>query len=109
MDVHDDLDVFLRTETQGNKYLAVSITKETASLLLHAAISYSLADSVTIKLVTIQWTSIFTTTIHFTVHTFPAEGCFQGFHFNIEPISIKHGILFGNRCLWWCHGPVRPL
>jgi len=49
MDVHDDLDVFLRTETQGNKYLAVSITKETASLLLHAAISYSLADSVTIK------------------------------------------------------------
>ncbi|AQK65472.1 uncharacterized protein [Zea mays] len=56
MDVHDDLDVFLRTETQGNKYLAVSITKETASLLLHAAISYSLAYSVTIKLVTIQWT-----------------------------------------------------
>ena len=74
MDVHDDLDVFLRIETQRNKYLAVSIINETASLLLHAAISYSHADSVMIKLVTIQWTGIFTTTIYFTVHTFPAEG-----------------------------------
>jgi hypothetical protein len=120
MDVHDDLVVFLHTETQRNKYLAVSITNETASLLLRAAISYSHADSVMIKLVTIQWTGIFTTTIYFTVHTFPAEGSgmlmplmlveFQGFHFNIElPISIKHDILFGNSCLWWCYGSVPPL
>lgn len=64
MDVHNDLDVFLHTETQRNKYLAVSITNETASLLLHAAINYSHADSVTIKLVTIQWTGIFTTTTY---------------------------------------------
>jgi hypothetical protein len=55
-DVHDYLVVFLHTETQRNKYLVVSITNETASLLLPAAISYSHADSVTIKLVTIQWT-----------------------------------------------------
>jgi hypothetical protein len=61
--VHDYLVVFLHTETQRNKYLVVSITNETASLLLPAAISYSHADFVMIKLVTIQWTGNFTTAL----------------------------------------------
>jgi len=72
--VHDYLVVFLHTETQRNKYLVVSITNETASLLLPAAISYSHADSAMIKLVTIQWTGNFTMATHFVFHTFPAEG-----------------------------------
>lgn len=92
MDVHDDLDVFLRTETQRNKYLAVSIINETASLLLRAAISYSHADSVMIKLVTIQWTGTFTTTFILPSTLFLLRDAyallmlveFQGFHFNID-------------------------
>ena len=95
MDVHDDLDVFLRTETQRNKYLAVSIINETASLLLHAAISYSHADSVMIKLVTIQWTGIFTTTNYFTVHTFPAEGSGMLMHLLCQQ-NFKDFILTSN-------------
>ena len=56
------MDVFLRIEIQRNKYLVVSITKETASFLLHAAISFSRAGSVMIKLVIIQWKGKLSTT-----------------------------------------------
>ena len=108
MDVHDDLDVFLRTETQRNKYLAVSITNETACRFCHDKVSDHTMDRYL---------------HHYHLFYRPHFSCrgirdayaplmlveFQGFHFNIElPISIKHDILFGNSCLWCCYGPVPP-
>lgn len=92
MDVHGYLVVFLRTETQRNKYLAVNITNGTASLLLHAAISYSLADSAMIKLVTIQWTGNCTPATYLSSTLFLLRKAyvllmlveFQGFLWNIK-------------------------
>jgi hypothetical protein len=49
------LDVFLHIETRRSKFMVVSTTNGTANLLLHAATSFSHADSAMIKLVTIQW------------------------------------------------------
>jgi hypothetical protein len=61
------LDAFLHIGMKRNRYLVVNITNGTASLLPHAAISFSHADSVTIKSVTIQWKGNFSSVFHFSV------------------------------------------